>query len=607
MDAAVHDWSVFWYETAAEYINGLARMFKRYDPTRPTITYLTMSWAFPAEWDETQRSAIAPDEVAMHGRDIDGFGMQLCAADGDPFRITACLDLVRKYGKPMWTVDLVDFTSGVHIGYPAMDRITQSAVQHGTAGIIYCAWHIPTVLDYSFYPNMALDDTHRMLSHAHRAVGIMAGLQVHARGAILQPILPATPSDPEGFKNDYRSFMGWYKLLESLYETFDVVTLREIEKRRVDLSSYRYVLVPDCSCLPEAAWERLAAYHGAGGLLITVGRFAERDAIGRPLAQRPVAQVALPDYGKAYAGDPIRDTHAGNTPPLFLWREETDATRRAFRQGQDTLRSCLTTAGLAPLVELVPNDTSIRCVEWSGPDVHAVYLVNMSDEPMAAGSLKLHSCASRWHEQKSMRTRVWLRTAGIASTRSTCPPLGVAASSRCGLVAGSPAHMQWVDWYHVLLDPNAPPNFHGLPNSHVPPISWSGRQLISGRLRRDHVVDVGRHHGQDRCGHRSTPEYPGSGNGRPALGCHRMHGQHDHPESADGSARGRGNAFHARLRHKLHLCSQSGQHPDRSLRTRPSLQFQYRSPARLVAQTKLSDAVAAGGLYDRICREVRCR
>ena len=97
LNAAVYDWSIYWYEAAADYINSLAQLTKRLDPSRPTVTYLTMSWAFPSEWDETQRSAIAPDEVAMRGKDIDIFGMQLCAADGDPYRVTACLDLMRKY------------------------------------------------------------------------------------------------------------------------------------------------------------------------------------------------------------------------------------------------------------------------------------------------------------------------------------------------------------------------------------------------------------------------------------------------------------------------------------------------------------------------------
>ena len=134
VDAAVYDWSVFWNETAADYINRMARLVNDCDSTRKTVTYLTFSFAYPAEWDYTQYYAIAPDEVAMRGRDVDVFGLQVCSADGDPYRVTACLDLVRKYGKPVWAVDLVDFTSGVQIGYPTLDRVTHSAIQHGNAG-----------------------------------------------------------------------------------------------------------------------------------------------------------------------------------------------------------------------------------------------------------------------------------------------------------------------------------------------------------------------------------------------------------------------------------------------------------------------------------------
>ena len=231
VDAAVYDWAVFWNETAADYINRMSRLVKSCDPTRKTVTYLTYSFAYPAEWDYSQYYAIAPDEVAMRGRDIDVFGLQVCSADGDPYRVTACLDLVRKYGKPVWAVDLVDFTSGVQIGYPALDRVTQSAIQHGARGIIYCAWHIPSVLDYSFHPRMAPADIRQMLTDARAAAAIMEGLTVCPRAALVQPILPASPNDLEGFKNDFRSFIGWYKLLEGVRETFDVVTLREISLR----------------------------------------------------------------------------------------------------------------------------------------------------------------------------------------------------------------------------------------------------------------------------------------------------------------------------------------------------------------------------------------
>lgn len=389
LDAAVYDWSRFWYETGADYIDSMARLVRKYDPTRPTVTYLTMSFAYPVEWDYSQMYAIAPDEVAMRGRDIDVFGLQTCSADGDAFRVTACLDLVRKYGKPVWTVDLVDFTSGVAIGFPAMNRVTQSAIQHGAKGIIYCAWHIPTVPDYSFHPKMAPANRLRMLTEARAAVKLLEGLRVRARTAIVQPILPASPNDAEGFKNDYRSFLGWYKLLQSLGLTVDIVTLREIETGRADLSQYQSLLVPDCAYLPETARDRLADYARRGGHLITGGRFALKNEIGVPLAARRIALWTLPDYGRAYAGDPLRDTHAGNTPPLFLWRKETQATREAFARGRAALKPLLAAAGSAGGAVLLTNDGSLSSVEYEGAGSTALYLVNGRDTPTVAKSVRL--------------------------------------------------------------------------------------------------------------------------------------------------------------------------------------------------------------------------
>lgn len=389
LDAAVYDWSLFWYETAADYINRMAALVRRHDPTRPTVTYLTFSFAYPAEWDYVQMYAIAPDEVARRGKDIDAFGMQVCSADGDPLRVTACLDLVRKYGKPMWTVDLVDFTSGVHIGFSTMNQVTHSAIQHGAEGIIYCAWHIPTVLDYSFHPYMAPADIRRMLTEAGRAAQQMEGMKIEARAAIVQPILPASPDDPAGFKNDYRSFMGWYRLLEHLHQTFDVVTLREIETGSADLRRYRWLLVPDCAYLSETARTRLHDFARRGGTLITGGRFALYDEIGRPLKPLRLSRTALLDFGRVYAGDPVRDTHAGNTPPLLLWRKETDATRRARREGERALKSLLAKKRLISPFRLEGEVSSLTCVEYTGTKTRAVYLVNRGKKPIAADRVRL--------------------------------------------------------------------------------------------------------------------------------------------------------------------------------------------------------------------------
>jgi Beta-galactosidase/Beta-galactosidase trimerisation domain len=393
-DAAVHDWTLFWYEAAADYINSLAHQVKHLDPTRKTVTYLTMSWAFPSEWDETQRSAIAPDEVAMRGRDIDVFGMQLCAADGDPYRVTACLDLMRKYEKPLWAVDLVDFTSGVDIGYPAMDRITQATVQHGAQGIIYCAWHIPTVLDYSFYPGMRRDDVTRMLTDARTAIRLMKGMSVRPAGALVQPLLPASPGDAAGFKNDYRSFVGWYKLLENLHQTADVLTLREIESGHLELDRYHWVVVPDCAALPGAVRARLSAYAKAGGRVVTGGRFGLYDELGRPVAgpSDSFPCLALPDLGRQCAGDAIRDTHAGNTPPLFLWHTDTPDSARALAATRSALGRFLEEAGAPGDFELIDPAPGLSAVAYEGSARRAVYLVNRG--PRDALPLRLRLRAS---------------------------------------------------------------------------------------------------------------------------------------------------------------------------------------------------------------------
>lgn len=378
VDAASHDWWTFWYESGAEYINDLARMVKRLDPSRQTATYLTYSFAFPAEWDYSQSVAISPDVVAMRGKDVDVIGMQICSADGDPYRVIACLDVVRKYGMPMWAVDLLDFTSGVAVGYPAMDKVTQSAVQHGADGIFYYCWN--GTPDYNFYPDMPMEDLNRMLSGARTTIRLVEGMQIRPRGALVEPILPASPSDPHGFKNDYRSFIGWYKILQAMHWTFDIVTLTEIAEGAANLSEYEWILVPDCAYLSDTARSRLERY-ASGGLLITSGRSGVR------------CPNHLPDYGRAYAGNLIRDTHAGNTPPLFLWRNDTPATRKTFGLAKAQLSKLLEASGIRNDVEISPDSPEITCAVFAQGNRRAIFLVNMGRLPASEVTLRIPGAA----------------------------------------------------------------------------------------------------------------------------------------------------------------------------------------------------------------------
>lgn len=392
-DAAAHDWSLFWYEVGAQYINDFACVVKSADDSRPTATYLTYAFAFPVEWDYVFANAIAVDEVAMRGDCIHTIGMQIPSADGDPFRVTANLDLVRKYGKPMWAVDLLDWTRGVAIGYEANNKVAQATVQHGATGIFHYCWH--GTPDYDFYPVMKTDEMHRMLTDAREAIKLMRGMRVRPRVALIQPILPASPEDNLGCKNDYRSFYGWYKLLEAMHHTFDVVTLRELQKGVVDLRQYDWVLVPDCAYMPWTAYLRLVKFAGWGGKLVLSGRFAERDEIGKPLKADKAflddRSLSLPDYGRPYAGRMHRNTWAGNTPPLFIWRSDTPATRKALNSAKSDLGQFFSECDIESAVLLEPDDPNIRCVEWEGRGARAFYLVTMGKKAVQGAKLRIRS------------------------------------------------------------------------------------------------------------------------------------------------------------------------------------------------------------------------
>ncbi|MHB1457412.1 MAG: beta-galactosidase [Armatimonadota bacterium] len=386
-NAAVYDWANYWYETGAEYINYSAVLFKKYDPTRIVSTYLTFAFSFPAEWDFSQWTGISPDEVAMRGTNIDEIGLQLCAADKDPYRITACLDLVRKYGKPMWVVDLIDFTSGVGIGYKFLHKITQTSIQHGSKGLIYCSWSIGSVPDYSYYPYIPTEDLNHMLTDARIARDLVDGMDVKPVIALIEPILPASPADKDGFKNDFHSFMGWYKVLENMQITFDVVTLNEIEKD-IDLSGYRMLVVPDCRYIQDQVKTRLDDYVNEGGEIVLIEGFAKYDEIGNELRQS-LRQSTIPDYGKDYCGRLLRDTHAGNTPPLFLWREDTPETDAALESAIKALKIRMDESGILPDVELVSGNPGIRSVVYDNLTSRAVYLVNMDEDDSESAVIRV--------------------------------------------------------------------------------------------------------------------------------------------------------------------------------------------------------------------------
>ncbi|RYG33333.1 hypothetical protein EON81_18425 [bacterium] len=107
--AAWYDWSKYWESVAARTIGGLSAKVKALDPSRPTMSWITNSYAFGSQWDYVQWSSVPMDAVARNAPGVDVLGLQLASSYGDPYQISFGLDVARKYGKPMSVLDLLDF------------------------------------------------------------------------------------------------------------------------------------------------------------------------------------------------------------------------------------------------------------------------------------------------------------------------------------------------------------------------------------------------------------------------------------------------------------------------------------------------------------------
>ena len=374
--AVSEDWTGYWNETNSNYINLLGQLVKGIDATRPRASYLTFAWAQTAEWDYVNWSQIRLDSAIHAARDLDIIGMQLCFTAGDSYRLTAGLDMARKYGKPMWDMDLLDFVTGVKSGFDAYEKNTHAAIQHGASGLFYCNWN--GAKDYNLYPDWPIEQINRMVSGARKALDLVQGTSLAVNGAIVNPIVSCAPGDPSFGRNDVRSLMGWYKIVERLPKTVDVITLREIENRWADLHKYQWVLVPDCAYMSDAALHLLLEYVRKGGLLVRGGRFAEYDEKGYRRNKVDLIGQNLPDYGIEYSGSDFpRRVYAGDVPPEMIWRAETDVKRNTLTCAQQALWDTFKDRIPADTIQIQSAQQDVRCSIREGDGFKLAYLVNM--------------------------------------------------------------------------------------------------------------------------------------------------------------------------------------------------------------------------------------
>ncbi len=383
--AAAYDFSQYWETVAARMINDTAARVKALDTSRPTMSWITNAYAIGSEWDYVQWSQVPLDEVARKASAVDVLGMQLAASYGDPYRISVGLDVARKYGKPMCVLDLLDFSLGSGTGFANMMRATHASVQHGATSFFYCNWN--GAKDFNFYPDWKMADLQKMITEAKAALVWSKGTKPLARGAIVDPYLPtvATPWLDAGTPH---SFMGWYKLLQRAGETVDVVTPREMADDPKTLSKYAFVMLPDCPVVDAKAAAALRSYAKTGRLLLggrppTIDPYRRAIAPGFPVSGPHVA--SLPDLGRAYVGDPVRNNAAGDTPPLFVLPQTGghDAAR--------TLRQALTKLRLPPLPLALRGGAEVARTDFRYAGGRGVYLVNGTTAPVGDVRLRVPS------------------------------------------------------------------------------------------------------------------------------------------------------------------------------------------------------------------------
>jgi hypothetical protein len=368
--AEVYDWQDFRSTAFAGFIGQMATWIKEADDTRPVVSYLTIGFANAFEWDNAQQLGMELDHIARLGEHIDVLGMQLAGVEGDYDSVTCAFDMMRKYDRPMWAVDLLDFTRGVALGQAGLTRLSQSVVQHGGSGIQYYCWF--GTEHYNYSTELGLDPLTGMIEDVRRLASQVADAQPICQVALVMPRMPMYAYLPEP-ANDWADFMGWYKLLVRLGVCPDVYTLEELAD--ADLSGYKAVIVPDCAYVLRDGLPALA-----GAKLVTSGRFATRDMSGREIArkQRPKPAIRYGEpVGTALLGDAYRQKPPTNVPPRLVCRDGgpewdaqliTQVTAHLRKLGVDVLADPMD----APVTVVPFEDGDARSAfvlpdrEWSG-------------------------------------------------------------------------------------------------------------------------------------------------------------------------------------------------------------------------------------------------
>lgn len=393
--AAVTDYVEFTWEALADAIDAQAVVIKQLDPTRPVASYLGFAWALPMNWDDAMTNH-SVDVTISRARSLDIIGMQLCSAKGDFHYATATIDVARKADKPIWATDLIDFTHGTHVGFAALDQLTQSCIQHGMDGVFWYCWY--GTPDYNYYTGLKNEEVQALVRNAEDSINELTGRKLVTHVALVNAVVPYWLGDPGGVKNDPFDSYGWHKLLAEMQVTVDVWTPYELAHASpTALTRYSAVVLPDASFLPAKAVRLLHGFVEQGGYLITSGGTPRWDAHGvaleSTLSDLPAKRVLQCEgkVGRDYLGRMKRFRVAGNTPPLFIEVEGRDQARSRGRQIQQQVREFLVSAGVQ--FSLDADEHRVEAALYAGEADTTLFLLRGESMPAPIAKLAVNISA----------------------------------------------------------------------------------------------------------------------------------------------------------------------------------------------------------------------
>lgn len=374
---ALDDWVTFSYEAMADWLETCARKIKECDPSRRVLSYVGFVFAQQAQWDYAMANQRLDISLA-NTPSIDVNGIQLCIAADDFTWATHVIDTARKYEKPIWATDLIDFPYGLYSGFETHYRGAMAAVQHGLSGAFFCHWK--GIDDYSFLHRLTTTDRNRLLNDTRTAIEALEGFQVVTNAALLMPIMPYSMENPGG---DMIDSGGFYHLLQDGGITVDVWTPYELERAGADaLEDYAVVFMSDCPELSRTVHERLCGFVADGGRIIGSGRLPSTDRLGRPLAPNFDGPASVRTLGNAagrrYWGKLRRAKEYGNTPPVLVEAPDPERTPAMRRELRERLFGVIDELGVALPLRVVnaTGDAHVTLLHQPETDAWKAFLVH---------------------------------------------------------------------------------------------------------------------------------------------------------------------------------------------------------------------------------------